>query len=77
VSPALVRNIEVEVEPVAEMDPELSKKQLSKNNRGKNERKEELRPLTDTECIMAVPRVKGFDLKTKEWCTHARMPILR
>lgn len=68
VPPALVRSIEVE--PVAKMDPELSKKQLNENDRRKNERKEELRALTDTECILAVPRVKGFDLKAKEWCTH-------
>lgn len=68
VPPALVRSIEVE--PVAKMDPELSKKQLNENDPRKDERKEELLALTDTECILAVPRVKGFDLKAKEWCTH-------
>jgi hypothetical protein len=32
------------------------------------ERKEEMPPLRDLECILAVPRVRGFDLMTKEWC---------
>ncbi|KAF2176932.1 P-loop containing nucleoside triphosphate hydrolase protein [Zopfia rhizophila CBS 207.26] len=31
-------------------------------------RKEDIVPLTDVECILAVPRVKGFDLVGKEWC---------
>ncbi|KAH0557005.1 hypothetical protein GP486_005209 [Trichoglossum hirsutum] len=35
---------------------------------GEKERHEELHPLTDIECITAVSRVKGFDLKSKEWC---------
>ncbi|OTA69212.1 P-loop containing nucleoside triphosphate hydrolase protein [Hypoxylon sp. EC38] len=35
---------------------------------GDDERHEDLRPLTDEECILAVPRVKGFDLRTKQWC---------
>ncbi|KAF2257757.1 hypothetical protein CC78DRAFT_588021 [Lojkania enalia] len=34
----------------------------------KIERNENLRPMTDIECILAVPRVKGFDLNNKEWC---------
>lgn len=29
---------------------------------------EELRPLTDEQCLFAVPRVKGFALSRKEWC---------
>jgi hypothetical protein len=29
---------------------------------------EELRPLTDEQCLLAVPRVKGFILGRKEWC---------
>ncbi|KAK0710017.1 hypothetical protein B0T26DRAFT_723802 [Lasiosphaeria miniovina] len=32
------------------------------------ERDEELNELTPTECILAPPRVRGFDLRTKEWC---------
>lgn len=36
----------------------------------KMERIENLRPMTDVECILAVPRVKGFDLQTKEWCKN-------
>ena len=30
-------------------------------------RKEDLRPLTDEQCLLAIPWVKGLDLKTKEW----------
>ncbi|KAI8953402.1 P-loop containing nucleoside triphosphate hydrolase protein [Xylaria longipes] len=32
------------------------------------ERKEDMRPLTDVECVIASPRAKGFDLNAKEWC---------
>ncbi|KAF3273567.1 hypothetical protein TWF970_008935 [Orbilia oligospora] len=32
------------------------------------ERKEERPPLTDAELLLSVPRVRGFDLTTKEWC---------
>ncbi|KAF2965665.1 hypothetical protein GQX73_g7922 [Xylaria multiplex] len=31
-------------------------------------RKEDLVPLSDLECVLTVPRVKGFDLTAKEWC---------
>ncbi|KAM5349424.1 hypothetical protein ACJ41O_005929 [Fusarium nematophilum] len=42
-----------------------SKKREEKNkNVGRNE---DLSPLTDLECLLAVPRVKGLDLSTKEW----------
>lgn len=34
----------------------------------KKGRKEQIIPLTDDECILAVPRVKGFDLVGKTWC---------
>jgi len=30
-------------------------------------RKEDLSPLTDEQCMLASPWVKGFDLKSKEW----------
>ncbi|KAJ4354401.1 uncharacterized protein N0V89_006137 [Didymosphaeria variabile] len=33
-----------------------------------SQRNEDLKPLTDDECLLAVPRVKGFDLQGKEWC---------
>lgn len=33
------------------------------------ERVEQLDALTDRECLLATPWVKGFDLKTKEWGT--------
>jgi len=32
------------------------------------ERVEELSELSPNMCILAPPRVRGFDLKTKEWC---------
>jgi hypothetical protein len=32
------------------------------------ERTEELSELSLTMCLLAPPRVRGFDLKTKEWC---------
>jgi hypothetical protein len=41
----------------------------------KVERKEDLTPMTDLECMLAVPRVKGFDLKVKEWCKWTRTEI--
>ncbi|KAL1599765.1 hypothetical protein SLS60_007569 [Paraconiothyrium brasiliense] len=37
-------------------------------NNDKSQRNENLKPLTDDECLLAVPRVKGFDLQGKEWC---------
>jgi hypothetical protein len=45
-----------------------SPKQRGRKYPASEERKEELQPLTDLECIMAVTRVKGFDLAAKEWC---------
>lgn len=36
--------------------------------KGPAERSEDLRPLTDEQCMMATPWLKGFDLKTKDWC---------
>ncbi|KAI1392918.1 P-loop containing nucleoside triphosphate hydrolase protein [Hypoxylon trugodes] len=56
-------------------NPELSAEEdvkvalsLVKKRSGDDERREDLRPMTDEECILAVPRVKGFDLRTKQWC---------
>lgn len=40
----------------------------SEGSDDKSQRNENLRPLTDDECLLAVPRVKGFDLQGKEWC---------
>ena len=34
----------------------------------KGKRNENLKPLTDDECMLAAPRVMGFDLHEKEWC---------
>jgi len=46
----------------------LIQKHREKTTEAKAERKEDLRPMTDLECILAVPRGKGFDLVAKEWC---------
>ncbi|KAH8647491.1 P-loop containing nucleoside triphosphate hydrolase protein [Tricladium varicosporioides] len=32
------------------------------------DRKEDMQLLSDLECMLTVPHVRGFDLKTKEWC---------
>ncbi|RSL72170.1 hypothetical protein CEP53_001209 [Fusarium sp. AF-6] len=56
-------------EATEESDDEASSDDGSEHGEAsKKERMEEIRPLTDLECILAVPRVKGFDLSTKEWC---------
>ncbi|KAH8892780.1 P-loop containing nucleoside triphosphate hydrolase protein [Thozetella sp. PMI_491] len=33
-----------------------------------NERSEDLRPLTDEHLLLTTPWMKGFDIKSKEWC---------
>jgi hypothetical protein len=33
-----------------------------------NSRDEVLEPMTDEQCILANPLVKGFDMKDKDWC---------
>jgi len=35
-------------------------------------RKEDIIPLTDLECILSAPRVKGFDMSVKEWCMFSK-----
>ncbi|GAW23561.1 hypothetical protein ANO14919_131280 [Xylariales sp. No.14919] len=45
---------------------------LSPSHTGKgrslhSERKEDLRPLTNEECLLCVPTMKGFDVQEKEW----------
>lgn len=32
-----------------------------------NKRDEDLRPLTDDECLLCLPTMKGFDLQDKKW----------
>ena len=44
---------------------------LSNLNPISDERHEDLRSLTDTECILSVAHVKGFDLAKKQWCKWA------
>lgn len=36
--------------------------------KGPAERVEDLRPLTDEQCMLTTPWMKGFDLKSKDWC---------
>ncbi|QYT02129.1 AAA+-type ATPase [Trichoderma simmonsii] len=38
-----------------------------KSSETKLERKEDLTPLTDEQCLLCTPWVNGFDLKSKEW----------
>jgi len=40
------------------------------------QRNEEFNELTPIECILAPPRVRGFDLRTKEWCKFSSFPKL-
>ena len=49
------------------------KRKEEEENEEKNKqggRNEDLTALEELECILAVPRVKGFDLSAKEWCTY-------
>ena len=46
---------------------EDSKAEKNKEKEGRNE---VLSPLSDFECILTVPRVRGFDLDAKDWCTY-------
>lgn len=34
------------------------------------EREEDLTPMTDEQCLLANPFVKGMDVKSKEWSEH-------
>ncbi|KAI1125324.1 P-loop containing nucleoside triphosphate hydrolase protein [Nemania abortiva] len=36
--------------------------------KGPANRAENLQPLTDDECLLATPWVRGFDLKSRQWC---------
>lgn len=36
--------------------------------KGPAERNEELQPLTSEHCLLATPWMKGFDMKSKDWC---------
>ena len=38
-----------------------------------NSRQENLTRLTDEECLLTLPYMKGFDLKTKDWCTYIKI----
>ena len=48
---------------------ESSAKDNDRNGPASKDREEDLQPLSDAECILATTRVKGFDLRTKEWGT--------
>ena len=49
----------------------------SEGSEDKSKRNENLKPLTDDECMLAVPRVKGFDLQEKEWCKFCDTKVLK
>ncbi|PTB66806.1 P-loop containing nucleoside triphosphate hydrolase protein [Trichoderma citrinoviride] len=49
----------------ADADDEL--KLTAKSRETRLERKEHLAPLTDEQCMITTPWVRGFDLKAKEW----------
>jgi hypothetical protein len=57
-------------EKIAVISESSSEKGSRTRVSSKLERNEDLRPMTDIECILAVPRVKGFDLNEKEWCKN-------
>ncbi|KAI0380663.1 P-loop containing nucleoside triphosphate hydrolase protein [Hypomontagnella monticulosa] len=63
VPPTLHQSITPETDSEEGSDDDVEESTL-----GDDDRHEDLRPMTDEECILAVPRVKGFDLRTKQWC---------
>ncbi|RYP73793.1 hypothetical protein DL771_003371 [Monosporascus sp. 5C6A] len=72
-TPALDRSLsgemETESESESESEPESeSESEPRKSHRVSTERNEDLKSMTEVECIMALPRVRGFDLRDKIWC---------
>lgn len=61
-----------EADIVAGLAEELAPDTLNCRGPLSEERDEEIRALTDLECLLATPRVRGFDLQAKEWC---KLPI--
>ncbi|KAK8079549.1 hypothetical protein PG997_007367 [Apiospora hydei] len=51
-----------------EMDFSAAPVETSTAAKGPAERTEDLRALTDEQCLLSTPWMKGFDLKSKEWC---------
>lgn len=51
-----------------EMDFSAAPVETSTAAKGPAERTEDLQPLTDEQCLLSTPWMKGFDLKAKEWC---------
>ncbi|KAL1848879.1 hypothetical protein VTK73DRAFT_10061 [Phialemonium thermophilum] len=64
-------DVEIEEEPGREPEeaeePEDARSSADDGRIGA-ERNETISPLTDLECILAFPYVRGFDLTTKDWC---------
>ncbi|KAL2071329.1 hypothetical protein VTL71DRAFT_12564 [Oculimacula yallundae] len=46
----------------------VAKVEVASAAKGPAERTEDLSPLTDEQAMLATPWVKGFDLKSKDWC---------
>ncbi|KAK7957074.1 uncharacterized protein PG986_006296 [Apiospora aurea] len=51
-----------------EMDFSAAPVETSTAAKGPAERTEDLRALTDEQCLLSTPWMKSFDLKSKEWC---------
>lgn len=54
--------------------PEMA---ATKDPSGDPSRSEDLTPLTDDECLLATPWLRGLDLKTKEWGNYKSYPVAR
>jgi hypothetical protein len=77
ISPTLIRKAEKKSESqsapdVPSSDGQVVDHEVIELKNKEKERNEDLTPLSDDECILANPRVRGFDLKAKEWCTHMK-----
>ncbi|KAJ4300797.1 hypothetical protein N0V90_002885 [Kalmusia sp. IMI 367209] len=62
------RNTDSEGESDEDNDQDGRATPRSDETEDKSKRNENMKPLTDDECILTVPRVRGFDLQGKEWC---------
>ncbi|KAK6852737.1 hypothetical protein PG990_010388 [Apiospora arundinis] len=51
-----------------EMDFSAAPVEVSTAAKGPAERTEDLHTLTDEQCLLSTPWMKGFDMKSKEWC---------
>jgi hypothetical protein len=67
----------IEEKPASGSESPSSEEETTGNENNNNlTRNEDLKEMTDIECILANPRVKGFDLKSKEFCENFKIPSL-